>query len=101
MQSGVLSSPERLFAAVEDRLHAMTAELENRQNGLLERKHTELAIVLSKLEALNPLSVLARGFGVVEKDGRVVRSAKELVVGDSISLRLSDGNALATVNKIE
>ena len=49
------------------------------------------------LSVMNPLSVLIRGYSVVEKDGRIVRSTKEICVGDSVSVRLADGSFTAEV----
>lgn len=52
----------------------------------------------AKLTSLNPLSVLARGYGAVsDADGNVVTRASELLKDEKISVRFSDGEASATV----
>lgn len=44
------------------------------------------------LDALSPLKVLARGYAVANSaDGRVLRSADDAIVGETIDLTLSDG----------
>ena len=59
-------------------------------------KH-ELALKCEKLTALNPLSVLSRGYSVVTKDGVGVSGVKELSGGDRISIRFADGCADAVI----
>ena len=50
-----------------------------------------------KLDALNPLKVLSRGYGVIKKDNKVVTGVNELVCGDNIDITLSDGVCKAKI----
>jgi len=50
-----------------------------------------------QLETLNPLAVLKRGFAVIEKEGKVVTSAKQLAKNDIITVTLASGSAEARV----
>lgn len=50
-----------------------------------------------QLETLNPLAVLKRGFAVVEKEGKVISSAKQLAKNDIITVTLASGSAEARV----
>ena len=56
----------------------------------------------ASLEALNPLSVLGRGFAYVSRieNGENVRSAKELQVGDRLNVRLHEGSLVAIVEDL-
>ncbi len=54
-----------------------------------------------KLEALNPLAILTRGYSAVfDTEGKTVNRTEQLSVGEEITLRLVDGSASATVSKI-
>ena len=64
----------------------------------LERLRTELARECARLEALNPLTVLARGYAVVTKDEKTLTHAADAAVGDEIGIRLSDGTLTACVS---
>lgn len=56
----------------------------------------------ARLESLNPIAVLDRGYGfVVGPDGKTVDSVKSLLVGETIDIRLKDGSAKAAVKQIE
>jgi len=52
-----------------------------------------------RLEALNPLAVLSRGYAVVtqKKSGRLVGSVQQARAGDSIEVRVADGRFGARV----
>lgn len=53
-----------------------------------------------KLNALSPLSVLARGYAILDSAHGAVKSVNEISVGDELSLRLVDGTAAVSVKKI-
>ena len=54
----------------------------------------------SNLSILNPLSILSRGYSVVKsKAGRVVKSAGDVSVGDSIRVTLFEGEIACDVTK--
>ncbi len=46
---------------------------------------------VGKIESLNPLAVLSRGYAVATKNGKTVKSSKEMAKGDTLSVRFSDG----------
>ena len=52
-----------------------------------------------KLSALNPLSVLARGYSVLEGERGVIKGVRDVAVGDKISVILSDGKLSAEVKE--
>ncbi len=60
------------------------------ENNIKERIH-ELEKLGSKLGALNPLSTLDRGFGIVEKDGRLVKSVLDVDIDDELTVDMKDG----------
>ncbi len=53
--------------------------------------------ISSKIEALNPMAVLTRGFSVASINGKPIKSLKDVSVGDEFDLRLADGAIKCTV----
>ena len=53
--------------------------------------------LITKLDSLSPLKTLARGYSIVEKDGKVAKSIKDLSKDDLVDLRLEDGKKQAKV----
>lgn len=97
-KSRALTDPRNF---IDDRRMALGIaedKLYNRITFLLERKKSALAGKTAKLDAMNPLSVLSRGYGAAfAPDGTVIRSAAQVKKGSDISLMLSDGTVRATV----
>ena len=57
---------------------------------------------INKLELLNPLNALKRGYGIVKKDNKCIESITNVEINDKISIRLKDGSIKAEViNKEE
>jgi exodeoxyribonuclease VII large subunit len=46
---------------------------------------------LLQLRSLHPRATLARGYALVERDGKVVRSVRDVKSGDALDVRVSDG----------
>ena len=52
---------------------------------------------VSKLDALSPLKTLTRGYAIVEKDTKLIKTSKDLKKGDLIELKFSDGRNKAEI----
>lgn len=59
-----------------------------------EKRH-EIDLTEQLLKFASPLEIMKRGFAMVSKDGKRVRSAKSLKSGDRISLQMIDGSVEA------
>ena len=59
-----------------------------------------LSVGAAKAEALSPLSVLTRGYGIAETSSGVIRSVSDVKKEDEMTLRVSDGSILATVREV-
>jgi len=62
-----------------------------------------LAELAARLDALSPLAVLGRGYSIArrESDGRIVRAAADVAVGDRLDLQLATGRIGAQVTRRE
>ena len=58
-------------------------------------KQRELEQYAARLESLNPISILSRGYSMAETDGKVVTSKSQLAQGKEFTLILSDGKIKA------
>ena len=131
LQRLILSCGDRLFSLVSERIqnakHAVArmeaaraltsprAYVEDRYMQVVhceavlehELQKTMLGAKLSfenlcgKLDTLNPLKVLSRGYAAVfDQSGCVKTAASDLAVGDEITVRFANGEASATVSGI-
>lgn len=98
--SGALRSVSAFMAPLNEKVSSLSRNAELAFMKLLEAKKHRFAASLGKLEALNPISVLARGYTITEKSGEIVKSALALKEGDELSIRFSDGKASVSVKEI-
>lgn len=91
-ESRVLRDPQSYLCDKRIALDTVTDRLEMDTKNLIAAKRASFQTVVGKLEALNPMSVLSRGYGAVYgEDGRVIKSARTLRAGDRFTLRMKDG----------
>lgn len=80
-----------------DMLWSRVSSAFERGSGEREKR---LAACSARLAAMNPFSVLARGYSIAEKDDKIITDAKSLRSGDGISVRFASGAADCTITKI-
>ena len=52
------------------------------------------------LEAHSPMSTLARGYTITEREDKIIKSARDLSKGDLLKVRFGDGHSMVTVDEI-
>lgn len=67
---------------------------------IIKSKNKEYDLLLNKLELLNPLAILKKGYSVITKDGISVKTSKDLKNKDIIDVRLGEGAIIAEVKEI-
>ena len=93
-----LRSPQGRVDNAFLRLDSLGTALDNSVNKLLLTAKQRLGESAAKLEALSPLAVLARGYGVMSgENGKIIGSVKQLNTGDNVSFIMSDGTASAQI----
>ena len=89
------------FTSVTEALAVRVNELyrsaTNSYESVLAEKRLAFLTNVGKLEALNPLSVMSRGYSVTQRNGKTVSDISDVSVGDVITVRLKDGKINATV----
>lgn len=101
-QSHVLTSPRAFIDDKRMALEMLEGRLADKMDIALDSKKHRLAALCAKLEALDPLSVISRGYSAVFDDSKkLIRSVEQTSVGDEISFMLSDGKIRAEVLNIE
>ncbi len=96
------SAPKRIIDAKRQQLEQEKTALLNAARLGFREKQQRLDMTLERMELLNPIRMLRRGYGVVENNkGRLVRSAGELRQGDRLTVILADGRVRADVREVE
>lgn len=98
--SKVLLSPKGFINIRKNELDMLSADMIKAFKAILSENQREFVALSAKLDALSPLSVLSRGYSIVQNKNKVIKSAKELNIGQNIMVKLSDGKAECEVNAI-
>lgn len=100
-QKSVLKNPNLYFDTKRMQLISVSTQFDALEKTILHRARIRLQENAAKLQALSPLSVLARGYSVTTlADGTVVHSANQLSDNTEITVQLADGKAACTVKEI-
>lgn len=91
------SSPKLKAEQLEKQLSAKSEKLTRFMNIYISDKENKLIAAKGKLDGLNPLNVLNRGYAIAEKDEKIITSSKQLKDGDGFTVILSDGKINAKV----
>lgn len=91
-----LITDERILA-----LDKLSEALSNSVNTVLSNAENRFKLTITKLEALSPLKVMARGYSVVSSEDKVIKSIKNLNNGQDITVSFVDGKATCQVTDIK
>ncbi|MCR5786828.1 MAG: exodeoxyribonuclease VII large subunit [Acholeplasmatales bacterium] len=68
---------------------------------ILDNKENEFKLNVEKLKALNPLSIMDKGYSVAMKENKVIKSVKDVKINDTFNLSLKDGTLSACVMEVK
>lgn len=86
----------------EQQLAQLKVRLNSHMNLTLSLQQKQLSHLCGKLDSLSPLKVLARGYSITQNQQNfTIRSLKDVNVGEHIKTRLTDGNIISQVIRLE
>ena len=98
MASAVFKEPLRKvndnYLVLDNLLKRLEVAIKNKEE---QEKNRYLKLV-SKLDTLSPLKTLARGYTLTERQGKIIKSKKELQKGDIVDIRFTDGKKQAIID---
>lgn len=99
-QNGAFADEESFFAAYQDNLKVLSERLNDAFSFTIDDKENKFLNASARLEALSPLSVLMRGYCVASKNGKAVKSKKDIKKDDELTLRFADGRVDISVGEV-
>ncbi len=106
--NGLLQDLDRKYDSLTECMQDILAEEKERleeyldtfrKTGLeqLRFKEEQLKGLVGKIQTLNPLAVLTRGYSVASKEGKTIKSAEEVAVGECLEVRFANGKVKTTI----
>ena len=80
--------------------HLKTNYILNNPESLLINYQNKFNLTLNKLELLNPIAILNKGYSVVKYNDKIIKDIKDLKNGDNINIKLHKGEIEAIVEKV-
>ena len=100
--SAALQSPEGYIKQQRKTLDINRNKLIQAQERLLAIYRKQHVTYAAKLDAMSPLKVLTRGYSVVQgPHGGLIKSVKQVEIGDRVRIAMGDGALSATVMDIK
>ena len=94
-----LNSPQKKLSDRQSNLALLREKINAAQKHIFENKCAQFQTLCARLEGVNPLSVLAHGYSVVENEkGNIVSSICDVELDERITVKLADGSISAIVN---
>jgi len=98
-------APARLRSRVAEartRLDSSYTGCNVAMNSVIADYRKRFGLAAASLDALSPLGVLQRGYAIAQtEDGKLLRDASSISIGDGVKVRLARGGIKATVNEVE
>lgn len=79
----------------------LSLQLNQQIKAFMQQKSQHLKHQVHLLDAYSPLKSMSRGYALVEHEGELVRSVKQLEVGKALSIQFSDGQVAAEIKQID
>lgn len=100
MQNSALSNMVNVIDRLYDNLEEYKASIYKSIMQYMTDKSHNISKLASMLNALSPLSVLSRGYSIVEKDSNVINDASNLSANDIVNIRMHNGSLSARVEEV-
>lgn len=100
IKSPVLQNPEKIIENSEMYLDTLNTKINNSFKNNVTECSSNFAMLCSRLEALSPLKVLARGYSIVKNNEIIITDVNDISIGDKITLQLAKGSAKAEIIEV-
>ena len=97
----IMSSPYEYLNERSLLLSMQEQRMTSAMAALLAEKRKQYVHLAATMDAISPLKVLSRGYSMVQGEQGVVKSAADVVPGDRLTVRFSDGRADCLVQSVE
>lgn len=101
LNSYVLKNPKGLYEIKAQKLDNLIDKLEANINRTFEGKSTRYISLLDKLEALNPIRTLKRGYTITKQNNKAIKDIKEIQKGSLLETEFETGKVISQVTEVE
>lgn len=97
MTSRVFTDPLQSIMQNRMILEMKVKTMKHEMQTIFQKKQLQAQNTILKLDAYSPLKTLARGYGIIKKEGKIIKNITELNEKDEIQIRMQDGEKKAKI----
>ena len=102
MSRSVMKNPHLMLEQRTERLDNFVERLGKNSQLLLKQHEQHLLHLMDKLELINPMNTLRRGYGMVrDENNQIVTTVRNIKAGEDICVDIHDGKIYAQVTSLE
>ncbi|MFQ6043625.1 MAG: exodeoxyribonuclease VII large subunit [Candidatus Poribacteria bacterium] len=91
-------SPLPKIVELQRHLKGLNQQCVNQMQSILRKKDADWKAIVAKLDALNPLSILARGYSICyDHEQKIIKDSRQVEAGDQIQVKLAHGKLTCDV----
>ena len=96
----ILNNPTRLYDIQEQKLDILYDKLNNAIRSKMDNLNNLINTFNIKLDLLNPVNILDKGYSIVYKDNKIVKDIKSINEDDNIDIMVKNGKINASVKGV-
>ena len=93
----IFKEPKRNIEEKYLKLDNYIKTLEYKIQDKLKYQKSNFIEIVARLDTLSPLKTMSRGYSIVQKNGKIIKSSKDAKTGDILNLKFIDGEKKAIV----
>ena len=96
------ANPQQSILLAKSKQHDLHSRLVRSQLAIQDKKQQQLAKFANELNIVSPLATIARGYSITrDEHGKIVKSAKDIKIGETLTTQLDDAQISSTVTKVD
>lgn len=95
-----LQNPNRMILPLQKNVQNLRSRIQMATKSTFQEKEKSFVSTVRTLEALNPLTIMSRGYSIAYQNHQVVKSIHEVKVDETIEVSVQDGLIQATITSI-
>lgn len=100
ISSYALKNPLNFYQGYIDKIEFLKNRSIQAIHQNINLKDHQLEMMINTLKLANPLNILDKGYSLVRKEDKIIKSSKDLKENDIVSIRMKKGSVLASIKEV-